>query len=248
MATQQRNILRFNSLERKLEIPVLLAALATVPLTIIQERGAAGPGIVALDWLIWGVFFLEFAALVMLAPDRRAYTRRSWLNILVLVFSFPLLPALMQLTRLVRLVRIARALRVVRLLVVGGRGLKAFRTVFARKGLLYMVAVTTFLIFFGGAILVALEPETVQGGFWSGIWWAVVTATTVGYGDIAPVSPGGRIVATILMISGVGMFATLAAAVAAHFVGSDDDQIREVNERLERIEDQLNRLEQNRQM
>ena len=73
--------------------------------------------------------------------------------------------------------------------------------------------------------------------FWSGVWWAVVTATTVGYGDIAPTSPGGRAIAVVLMLVGVGLVATLAAAIAAYFVGKDDEsESQAVEQRLERIE------------
>ena len=89
-----------------------------------------------------------------------------------------------------------------------------------------------------GAIMSLVEPQTVKGNLWDGMWWAVVTATTVGYGDIAPTSLQGRLVAVALMLFGIGLTATLAASVAAYFVKADQGgaDLNEVVARLQRVE------------
>ncbi|OUR66348.1 ion transporter, partial [Bermanella sp. 47_1433_sub80_T6] len=60
-----------------------------------------------------------------------------------------------------------------------------------------------------------------------GIWWAWVTVTTVGYGDIVPVSTAGRIFGALLILMGIGLFTMLTASFAAFFMAEDEKEIRQ---------------------
>jgi voltage-gated potassium channel len=223
---------RDRRLERVLEAVVVLAALATIPLIIVQERGTTGALVSAVDWVIWAIFTVEYVVMLTIAEDRRAYTRANWWSPLVIVLSFPLLPAILSMTRLVRLARLGR---LARLIAIAGRALHGLRIAAGRRGLLYVAGVSTVLVFVGGGLLMFFEPKAER--FRDGIWWAVVTITTVGYGDITPETGSGRLVATVLMLMGIGLVATLAASVAAYFVGKDEaTDMRNLEERLDRIE------------
>ncbi len=78
-------------LERSLEIAVVLAALATIPLTIELERGTDTAVFTAVDWLVWGTFLTEYVVLLSLAGDRRKYIRHHWFNAAIVILSFPML-------------------------------------------------------------------------------------------------------------------------------------------------------------
>jgi len=109
--------------------------------------------------------------------------------------------------------------------------------VLAHRGLLY-VGVTTLLIVLGSAAaLQVVEPQTVRGGYLDGVWWAVVTASTVGYGDIEPSTMWGRGIAIVLMSAGIGLISTFSASVTSHFVGQQEaGELREIRDRLARME------------
>jgi len=218
----------------RLEVGVILAALLSVPLTIVEVNGQSGPSFQAADWIVWSVFALDYALGLSLAEDRRRFVFSAWLSLLVVVISFPLLPALFG---IVRLARLARLLRLVRLVAFGARLVTALKATVGRRGFLYVLALFVLLVVMAGAIMSLVEPQTVKGNMWDGMWWAVVTATTVGYGDISPATPQSRLVAVALMLFGIGLTATLAASVAAYFVNQDGGtNLAEVVARLDRVE------------
>jgi voltage-gated potassium channel len=233
----------------RLEVAVIFAALVSVPLTIVEVNGQEGASFQVADWTIWSVFAVEYILALALAENRRRYVFSAWLPLLVVVISFPLLPSVFAVIRLARLIRL---LRLVRLIAFGARLVPALRLTIGRRGLVYVLALFLLLIVMAGAIMSLVEPQTVKGNLWDGMWWAVVTATTVGYGDIAPTSPLGRLVAVALMLFGIGLTATLAASVAAYFVKADQSStdLTEVAARLQRLETLLvelrSRVEANR--
>ena len=226
--------------ERPLDLLVILAALATIPIVILQERQFDHLAVSVIDWVIWAIFLVEYVFGITVVKSRKSYVGRNWLGLAVIVFSFPLLPDLLA---SIRVVRVARLIRV---LAVTGRGLRAMRSSLAGQSLVYVGALTTLLTFSAAALMSVIEPETVNSDFASSLWWAVVTVTTVGYGDIAPVTPIGRALAVVLMLSGLGLLSTLAASISAYFVGSDTDlAILAIHERLERMERMLEQMNDN---
>ena len=82
----------------------------------------------------------------------------------------------------------------------------------------------------------------------SGLWWAVQTVTTVGYGDVVPVTVAGRLLASVVMLLGIGFVTVITAAITSSFVAraglprpgasatASEEQLRQIDERLERIE------------
>lgn len=224
---------------RRFEVPVLVAALLVVPVIFIEGRGTDPMWLsVAFwaNWAIWAVFLLEFVSVTWLTDNRLAYAKRAWLDLFIIVTSFPVLPGLLETTRLLRLARLGRVLRILRLgrlAAVVTRGGAAARAIFTKRGLGYIIVLMVFVALGVGGTFAILEDAPVADA----LWWAIVTMTTVGYGDVFPVTPIGRGVATILMFLGIGLVAVITATVAAYFVEQDEgSELAEVRDRLDRIE------------
>ena len=111
------------------------------------------------------------------------------------------------------------------------------------------VALVVLLLVFAGALLVRLlEPKTFDD-FGLSLWWAVETVSTVGYGDIVPVTTEGRIVGTILMVTGVSMIPLITSIVVSILTAkrarsqnlAEAEQIEALSAQIARLEEQLSK-------
>ena len=112
-------------------------------------------------------------------------------------------------------------------------------TLFNSRRLRTILAALLFFIFLFGYLFYVSEPDVRNLG--DGIWWALVTITTVGYGDITPVTTLGRVVASSLMLLGLGLIATITAIVSAKFIQNfvDHHTNDDVLEKLEEMQLEL---------
>jgi len=115
---------------------------------------------------------------------------------------------------------------------------------FNSRKLRSIIGILTLSIIAFGYIFYIVEPQIKTFG--DGIWWALVTVTTVGYGDITPLTTLGRVVAGTLMFFGLGLIATVTAIVSAKFIQNyvDHHTNDDILEKLEELEDEIEKLEE----
>jgi voltage-gated potassium channel len=112
-----------------------------------------------------------------------------------------------------------------------------------RRAVLLIVTVATVLAV-GAATLERLFDPAI-GTYGDALWWAVSTVSTVGYGDVVPTSPAGRIIGTVLMLTGLGLIPLLTSAVVSALVAQRSREAREAELRdLAQILERLNRIEE----
>ena len=120
-------------------------------------------------------------------------------------------------------------------------------TLFNSRRLRTILAALLFFIFLFGYLFYVSEPDIRNLG--DGIWWALVTITTVGYGDITPVTTLGRVVASSLMLLGLGLIATITAIVSAKFIQNfvdhhtNDDVLEKLDEMQLELDDIKKKLQ-----
>jgi voltage-gated potassium channel len=223
--------------KRALGTVVLIGSLLTIPLVVLLEEQPGNAWVRAADWGIWAIFLVEYLALLVTAPNRSQYIRGTPVNALVVVLSFPLLPALLGLVRLARLIRFLRFLR---LAGVTAKGIAGIKGVLVRRGFVYVAMSAFFLVLAGGTALAIIEPQTVRGRITDGICWALFTVTTVGYNDVTPATIWGRMIGVFLMLTSVGLISTLAASITASFLDHEEEaEMRQLREQVTRIENLL---------
>jgi voltage-gated potassium channel len=208
-------------LDRWLDLPLALASIVLVLIALIELGGGLEEpwrGRVAmLGWVLWGLFFAEFAAKFALAPSKREYLKRRPLDALMLALPF------LRFLRLARVLRATRALPVIRLVVFGGRGSGAALVLLKRRRLGQLALVSAMVVLIGaslGYVLEAGAPGGVIADFGDALWWSAALITTVG-SELYPVTLGGRILGFLLAVYAVGVFSYFIASIASVLVGLD---------------------------
>ena len=231
-------------IENMFELPMIIFGLLVIPVLYIQLT-STNPTLrlfaFIVDILIWLAFVIEYVAEISITKDKKKYAKQNWLNLFIILVSPPLpLRALQGFEGL----RIIRVLRVLRVFVVLGRGTKGFKKFYAKNSVNYVIYLTVILIFICGFIFSICE----QGkSLFDGIWWAIETVSTVGYGDIAPLTTGGRAIGIILIFLGIGFMSMLTAAISAYFVEKDANQdTKQILEKLESLGKELEELKKSR--
>jgi voltage-gated potassium channel len=245
---QRRGIEAYDRYVRFSQAPMTALAFLMIPVLLIPlvrpVHGAIAVFFDAADYLIWALFAVDYGVRFGLAPDRLRFVRTHLFDLAVVVLPFlrPL-RALRALRGLGEL-RALRLLQASRLAAFVGAGIGHAREIIRRRGLHYVVAVVIAVMFAAAGLEVAFEAHAKGSNihnYGDALWWAVVTVTSVGYGDKYPVTAPGRAVAVVLMITGIALFGVVTASIASYFVEQDQD--RRVEARMDEMLSVLHRLE-----
>jgi voltage-gated potassium channel len=215
---------------------VLVLAVAMLPAVLIQDSGLHSPWgelADALAALVWLGFAVELALTLRHAHDRGRALRVHWYDVVVVVVLFPAWAPLFAVAGAGWL----RGWRLLRLWAIVARVFRAGRLLTRRHGLPYVAALTALLLVAAGIGVHETDPGRFPN-VWRGLWFSLVTVTTVGYGDTFPTSALGRVVAAALAVVGIGFLGLATGAIGAHFVHAD----REASDRQDEILAELRAL------
>ncbi len=228
---------------------MILLALASIALLVGEVTGylssAELPLIQHIDLTIAGIFLIEFLFRFFHADDRRRFFKHHWWELFACVPISTYPPQALRSIRLLRLLPLIGSLRVVRFLVRLKLLLEA-SVKFTRQTYLLYITTVSGAVTLAGAMAFhhfekAVNPEV--HGFFDSFWWAMETVTTMGYGDIYPVTTGGRLVAMGLMIAGVGALGALVAVIDAYLLKSlyqlHQDRSSLIHKMIHKDQDQL---------
>ena len=206
-----------------------MAALAIVYVAlgfIVDDAQSARPEIEAAELILTGIFAVEFGSRILAARSRVDYFRGHWIDLVALVPP----------------IRVARALRLLRLL----RLVRAFAGIYRagmhvhglarHKGFAWLLLAWLGVMVVCSAWLYIAEHgvnKAVDNPF-DALWWGVDTLTTVGYGDVTPVTQEGRLAAMALMLLGIGLFGAITATITSYLISHEAHAIEHADAAGER--------------
>jgi voltage-gated potassium channel len=187
----QSNLQRW---ERYAEWPLAAAALLFLGLFSVQvlarPQGREAYVLWLVSWIVWGLFIVDYVVRLYLASNRWHWFVRHLLD-----FGIVALP----------LVRPQRAI---------GNAFRGRIVVYTVSGVLLLICTSSLAVFDKERFL----PGATINSFGKALWWSITTVTTVGYGDVYPVTNTGRIIAVLLMIGGISLVGVVTAALASWII------------------------------
>ncbi|MDP2218334.1 MAG: potassium channel family protein [Methanolobus sp.] len=207
-------------IEKKIEKPMILLSLLIIPVLLVElgivtnnQRYISFATLI--DDIIWFIFLLEYLLLVSLSSNKIEYTKKNWFNVLIILITPPIIfPSSFASLRTLRALRLLRFLRI---MIPLKRGIKPIYDIYTKNSFHHIAFITFSFIVISGAIFGWVENQSVVDG----IWWAIATVTTVGYGDLYPKTVPGRLFASLLMLVGIACVSILTANIASYFVSKD---------------------------
>lgn len=219
-----------------LEAPMLIIALWILMDWYLISHGLLGYAErIIFDWIVWMFFVTETLLLTLFCTDKLRHLSRNWANIAIIILAFPLLFSINEQFGILRLIRL--------FFLVGffSHNIRIVMNVLTQNHLGKTLVISALFITGAGILIAGIDPAITTPA--EGIWWAWVTATTVGYGDVVPVSTEGRIFASLLILMGLCLVSLITANVSAYLLSkSAQKEIRYEQRELRKLIDMEERI------
>ncbi len=206
-------------IEQVTKYPMALLGVAWMVIAIIvlttDVSGTASESLVATLFVLWVIMLVEYLVRLVISPDSRGYLKRRWVEPATVA-----VPAL-QGWHLIGIEKMTLLLH---------EGELRLEAILKHHSLFRVLLAALATLVIGAWLVLLFEEKTKTGNIHTypdALWWAIVTVTTVGYGDRYPVSEGGRVVAAVLMLVGIGLIGVLTATVASVFIKEHTDANKE---------------------
>lgn len=195
-------------------IVICILSLASVALAITDFISGLTHVLKKIDLVIYVVFVIDYLFRLVFAKKRKAFIKSNVLD-LIAIIPFNSAFRIFRFLKASKLLRFTKLLRIGSVSARGASKIKVFLNTNGFKYVLYLsagaITVSTFLIMY-------FENMS----FTDALWWSFVTTTTVGYGDLSPVTAAGRIIAALLMLVGIGLIGSLTSSITSFFLNRQE--------------------------
>jgi voltage-gated potassium channel len=216
-------------------------ALIAVIISIIDITKGINSTLAIMDNIILIIFISDYIIRLIAAENKKQFFKNNILDLIAIIPFNSLFKMfrIVKLARLTRLSKLGRLLKFSKLIVYIMRLSGRIKVFLNTNGFKYSLLITIVLISLGAVGISQFENMK----FTDAIWWAFVTATTVGYGDISPSTSLGRLTAVILMITGIGLIGSLTSTITSYFFSKEQKKspkneiIYNIQKQIENIDD-----------
>lgn len=225
-------------LETGYEIATGALALFAVSLAILDITRGLNQWQRTADNIILAIFIVDYIVRLLVSDRKKEFVKKNIFD-LIAIIPFSSFFRAFRIARLARAVKITKVFKFSRLAAYSLRLVSRAKTFCNTNGFKYMLMLSCVLVVIGGVAIHFAEGMELSDGF----WWAFVTTTTVGYGDISPGTGIGRAIAVVLMITGIGLLGTLTSTITSFFLNLKQEKPTPRDDILNVVQHQLEDFE-----
>ena len=212
-----------DALVKLYNIVVFVLCIISVGLSIKDFTSGLTSTQTTMDMIIYFLFVADYIVRLLISGDKVAFFKDSIFDLLA-IMPFNSAFRAFRMFRMVRAMRFTRLFKFTKLFRVGslsGRLISRAKRFLDTNGFKYVLLLCGSSILLASFAMMHFEKMS----FHDALWWSFVTATTVGYGDLSPATGSGRIIAALLMLTGIGLIGSLTSTITSFFLHSDQAEV-----------------------
>ena len=212
-----------------------IASLVILILSYIPGFDVSRSPYIEIDLFTLLIFAFDYFGRLFLAKNKNRFFRHNIVDLLA-ILPFNTIFNAFRIFRVVNVIRFAKVFTLVRFIGTAGKLQKNAKKFLKINGFIYLIIICAIVLITAAITYSLAEGVSLSNSF----WWAIVTASTVGYGDVAPKTLVGRIAAISLMVIGIGFIGTLTSTITNYVTHDDtvknDDKLDKILLKLDKIE------------
>lgn len=175
-----------------------------------------------IDFIIWIIFVWDYFFRLYRSKNKKKFIKKNIVDLISIIPIYSIFRVFraLNILKVARISKVSKLSKTIRLLSISKKSKKNFEIFITTNNFNYTILIAISIILLG-SILISLVEKIKLG---EALWWCIVTVTTVGYGDIYPVTPLGRVIAAIVMVTGIGFIGSLTSTISTYFTNREKDK------------------------
>ncbi len=175
-----------------------------------------------IDFFIWIIFVIDYFKRLYKSRNKKKFIKRHIIDLISIIPLYTIFTIfrtlnILKISRVSRIANLSKVIRIFGVFKISKENLEIFINT---NNFNYTLLIALIVIVGSSTMLSLIEKIS----FFDSLWWSIVTVTTVGYGDIYPKTLPGKIVATILMFTGIGLIGSLTSTISTYFINKEKNE------------------------